>query len=184
MLKKDKIRSRLGEERTNNFGSKMVIKEYRNSKDIDVYFPEYNWMTKNKEYQNFKRGNIKCPYEPRYFDIGYLGEGKYTVSENGKNKKEYKIWHSMIKRCYDPKYQEKHSTYKGCIVEDYLLNFQNMGEWIEENYYKIPGETMCLDKDILHKGNKIYSRETCIFLPERINNLFFKSDKARGKCPI
>ena len=58
MLKKDKIRSRLGEERTNNFGSKMVIKEYRNSKDIDVYFPQYNWMTKNKEYQNFKRGNI------------------------------------------------------------------------------------------------------------------------------
>ena len=53
MLKKDKIRSRLGEERTNNFGSKMVIKEYRNSKDIDVYFPQYNWMTKKQRISKF-----------------------------------------------------------------------------------------------------------------------------------
>ena len=29
---------RIGEERVNNFGSKMVIKEYRKYKDIDVYF--------------------------------------------------------------------------------------------------------------------------------------------------
>ena len=59
-----------------------------------------------------------------------------------------------------------------------------MGEWINKNYYEIPGEVMCLDKDILCKGNKIYSREICIFVPERINILFTKRDKARGKNPI
>ena len=90
----------------------------------------------------------------------------------------------MIKRCYEPKYQAKHSTYKDCKVEDYLLNFQNMGEWIDKNYYEIPGEQMCLDKDILCKGNKIYSRETCIFVPQRINTLFVKCNKSRGKDPI
>ena len=184
MLKKDKIRSRLGEERTNNFGSKMVIKEYRNSKDIDVYFPQYNWMTKNKEYQNFKRGNIKCPYEPRIYGVGFIGEGKYKTKENGKHTKEYDIYHDMLKRCYDPKTQDKYPTYKGCTVEEYLLNFQHMAEWIENNYYEIPGEIMCLDKDILYKGNKTYCRDKCIFVPERINNLFTKSDKSRGKNPI
>ena len=90
MLKKDKIRSRLGEERTNNFGSKMVIKEYRNSKDIDVYFPQYNWMTKNKEYQNFKRGNIKCPYEPRIYGWVLLEK------ENIRLKKMVNIRKNMI----------------------------------------------------------------------------------------
>lgn len=90
----------------------------------------------------------------------------------------------MLQRCYDPRYQEKEPTYKGCEVEDYLLNFQHMGEWLDENYYEIPGETMCLDKDILYKGNKVYSRETCIFVPQRINNLFVKRDNRRGKCPI
>ena len=43
---------------------------------------------------------------------------------------------------------------------------------------------MCLDKDILHKGNKIYSRENCIFVPERINKLFVKRDNSRGDNPI
>ena len=43
---------------------------------------------------------------------------------------------------------------------------------------------MCLDKDILCKGNKVYSRDTCIFVPERINLLFVKRDNDRGDCPI
>ena len=59
-----------------------------------------------------------------------------------------------------------------------------MGKWIEDNYYKVPGEQMCLDKDILYKGNKIYSRKTCIFVPQRINKLFIKCNNSRGKNPI
>ena len=175
---------RTGEERVNNFGSKMVITKYNGALDIDVYFPEYNWTFEHTTYQNFKKGEIKCPYEPRYYGKGYLGEGKYKMSIDGKFTDEYYIWHNMLKRCYDPKFHERNPTYKGCRVEDYLLNFQNMGEWINKNYYEVPGEVMCLDKDILYKGNKVYSRKTCIFVPERINNLFIKSNKARGKDPI
>ena len=175
---------RTGEENINNFGSKMVIKEYRNKRDIDVYFPKYNWTFKHAAYNTFKNGNIKCPYERRTFGVGFLGEGKYKMSENGKLTDVYIIWHGILRRCYDPKFHEKHPTYKDCRVEDYLLNFQHMGEWINKNYYEVPGETMCLDKDILYKGNKVYSRETCIFVPQRINTLFTKCDKSRGKDPI
>ena len=180
----DRKIDRTGEEALNNFGSKIIIREYRGALDIDVYFPEYDWTFEHARYDVFKKGNIKCPYEPRIFGVGYIGEGKYKAKENGKHTDEYKIYHNMLQRCYDPKLHEKESTYEGCTVEDYLLNFQNMGEWIENNYYEIPGETMCLDKDILCKGNKIYSRETCIFVPQRINTLFTKSDNDRGKYPI
>ena len=179
-----KIKSRIGEEGYNNFGSKMIIKEYREYKDIDVYFPEYNWTFKHATYQSFKNGKIKCPYEPRYYGKGYLGEGKYKTFENGKITDGHNIWYNMLKRCYDPKYQERYPSYKGCEVEEYLLNFQNMSEWLDKNYYKVPGEKMCFDKDILFKGNKIYSRKNCIFVPERINLLFIKHDNARGDCPI
>ena len=179
-----KIKSRVGEEGYNNFGSKMIIKEYREYKDIDVYFPEYSWTFKNATYQSFKKGTIKCPYEPRTYGVGYLGEGKYKTRENGKKTDEYIIWCGILRRCYDPKLHERESTYKNCTVEGYLLNFQHMGEWIDKNYYEIPGEQMCLDKDILCKGNKVYSRETCIFVPERINLLFTKCDNRRGDSPI
>ena len=179
-----KIINKTGEEKVNSFGSKMVVKEYRNNKDIDVYFPEYDWTFVHAQYISFKKGNIKCPYEPRYFGKGYLGEGKYAMLENGKLTDEYKIWYNMLDRCYNPKLHERESTYKNCAVEDYLLNFQHMGEWIEKNYYEVHGEVMHLDKDILCKGNKIYNRDTCIFVPKRINSLFTKCDKSRGKNPI
>ena len=175
---------RTGEKGVNNFGSEMVIVEYRKWNDVDVYFPKYDWVAKNKQYNDFKKGKIKCPYEPRYFCVGYLGEGKYKVSENGKNTDKYNIWYSMLQRCYDPKLQEREPTYKGCKVEEYWLNFQSMGEWLDKNYYEIPGEQMHLDKDILCKGNKIYSRETCIFVLQRINSLFVKRDNSRGENPI
>lgn len=175
---------RTGEENVNNFGSRMIISRYNNVRDIDVYFPGYDWTIKHVQYNNFKKGNISCPYERRVFGVGYLGEGKYKSNENGKITKCYEVWHSMLQRCYDDKLKEKEPTYKGCEVESYLLNFQNMGEWIENNYYEIPGERMHLDKDILCKGNKVYSRDTCIFVPQRINSLFIKRDGLRGKNPI
>ena len=67
-----KVIDRTGEERINSFGSKMVIKKYRKWNDIDVYFPEYNWLFEYARYDNFKNRNIKCPYERRYFCKGYL----------------------------------------------------------------------------------------------------------------
>ena len=69
--------NRIGETGRNNFGSEMIITKYRMNGDIDVYFPEYDWTSRGIQYVNFKNGEIKCPYERRYFGIGYLGEGKY-----------------------------------------------------------------------------------------------------------
>lgn len=175
---------RTGEIGVNNFGSEIIIIGYRKYSDIDVYFPEYDWTFKNATYQSFKNGEIKCPYEKRVYGIGYLGEGKYKPKENGKHTKVYKTWKSMLGRCYDTKIQEKNPTYKNCSVTEEWYNFQNFGKWYSENYYEIEGERMCLDKDILIKHNKIYSPETCIFVPNTINSLFVKCDKSRGESVI
>ena len=175
---------RTGEKGINTFSSEMIIIEYRNTMDIDVYFPEYDWIAKSTQYGNFKNGNIKCPYEKRYYEVGYIGEGEYKACENGKITRVYSTWNNMLKRCYDEKYHEKYPTYKDCEVYEEWHNFQKYGKWFEENYYSIEGEKMCLDKDVLVKHNKIYSPETCIFVPERINLLFVKSDKSRGESVI
>ena len=175
---------RVGEEGINTFGSKMVIVAYKTRKYIDVYFPQYNWTAKNVAYQSFKNGNIKCPYERRHYSVGYLGEGKYKAYENGKQTKCYQTWYEMLKRCYDPKYHEKEPAYINCKVCKEWHNFQNFAEWYYENYYEIKGQRMHLDKDILNKGNKIYSPENCVFAPQRINTLFIRCDKVRGEYPV
>lgn len=175
---------RTGETNTNNFGSEMVIVEYRKYSDIDVYFPKYDWIAKGVQCSNFKKGNIKCPYERSVYGVGYLGEGKYKCKENGKHTRIYDTWHSMIQRCYSEKYHKRHPTYKDCTVYKEWHNFQNFAKWYENNYYTVEGERMDLDKDILFKHNKIYSPDTCIFVPQAINKLFVKCDKSRDGYPI
>lgn len=175
---------RIGEKNINNFGSEMVIVHYNGCMDIDVYFPEFDWIFKHAKYNNFKKGEIKCPYERRFYNVGYLGEGKYKVSENGKNTGVYDTWKAMLQRCYSEKEHERHPTYIGCEVYEGWHNFQNFAKWYKDNYYEVGNEKMCLDKDILFKGNKIYSPDTCIFVPETINKLFIKNDKNRGESVI
>ena len=175
---------RVGEKNINNFGSEMVITKYENANNIDVYFPEYDWIAKNNTYSNFKKGLIKCPYEPRIYGIGYIGEGDYITTKNGKHTKYYLAWINMLTRCYSEKEHKKHPTYIDCEVHDEWRNFQNFAKWYKDNYYEVGNEKMCLDKDILVKHNKIYSPETCIFVPHKINTLFTKSDNSRGENPI
>ena len=90
----------------------------------------------------------------------------------------------MLERCYDPYRLNKYPTYIDCYVCDEWLCFQNFAEWFYQNYYEIENERMHLDKDILVKGNKIYSPETCVFVPNRINTLFVKQQRKRGEYPI
>ena len=173
---------RTGEEKTNNFGSVMIITRYKNSRSMDVYFPEYNWTKYNSDYKEFNTGNIKCPYEPRSWGYGYIGEGKYSSSNN---KKAYTKWNNMLRRCYDEKFQQKEPSYIGCTVCDEWCNFQIFAQWFEENYYEIDNiKNMALDKDILVKNNKIYSPDTCIFVPQNINSLFINNKRNRGELPL
>ena len=172
---------RLGEVSYNNFGSEMKIIKYNDSYDIDVYFKEYDWIFYGARYGNFKRGKIRCPYEPTFANKGYIGEGIFNTIDN---KEAFEVWRKMIRRCYDDKEKSKHSTYQNATVCEEWHNFQNFAKWYEDNYYECNGEKMDLDKDILVKGNKIYSPLTCVFVPHRINTLFIKKDKNRGKYPI
>lgn len=174
------MRNRIGEEKVNNFGSKMKIIKYDSYNNIDVHFPEYNWTANNKQYYDFQKGTIKCPYEPRLYNKGYVGEGNYRASKNGKHTKYYARWKHMLQRCYSENYHKKRPTYKDCEVCDEWLNFQNFADWFENNYYEVDGERMHLDKDILVKGNKIYSPDTCVFVPQRINSLFENKKLHRG----
>ena len=162
----------------------MLITEYRTCDDIDIIFPEYNYSIKHVDYSNFKKGTIRCPYEPTVYGHGYIGVGPYKVSEKGKLTKIYRTWNGMLERCYSKKLHDKYPTYINCTVCNEWLNFQNFAEWYNNNYYEIENNKMNLDKDILIKGNKVYSPDTCVFVPQNINKLFIKRDSSRGEFPI
>ena len=173
---------RLGETRINNNGSKMWIVDYKNATDITVRF-ENGYICKTR-YGEFIRGKVSNPYDRTVYNIGYLGEGKYKTYNNEKVTPQYQTWKDMLKRCYSIKEIEKYPTYKKCSVCEEWHNFQNFAKWYDENYYEIECQRMCLDKDILCKGNTIYAPETCVFVPNNINTLFINCKSKRGSLPI
>ena len=180
-----KFIDRTDEENYNNFGTLMKIVEYKDARNIIVEFQDDYKARVHTEYKHFKKGNVKNPYDKTVCGIGYYGQGKYTArGEDGKHTSVYITWRNMIRRCYDPYELNRFPAYIDCYVCDEWHNFQNFAEWFYKNYYEIENQKMCLDKDILYKGNKIYSPETCVFVPEKINILFIKSDDTRGEYPI
>ena len=110
---------------------------------------------------------------------------KYGTNDvlNGTLCQAYTYWHSMMTRCYDPILHKRIPAYKGCIECDEWHKLSSFKSWFEnpQNGYKTG---YCLDKDVLFKGNKIYSPETCLFLPKEINSMFTTKRRYRSNLPL
>ena len=183
VMKKDK---KLGETKYNNKSCLMKIIGYNNSSDIIVEFQDEYKTRIHTTYNSFIDGKVRNPYHPSIYNVGITGN-KYTAFKNGKHTKEYIVWKDMLKRCYDDKEKGKHNTYKNVACCNEWLLYENFYEWLhsQENFDKwLNGDKWALDKDILIKGNKIYSPETCCLVPQNVNKLFLKRDATRGDLPI
>lgn len=130
-----------------------------------------------------RNGNVKSPFYPSVQGMGFLGEGPYITSKNKILTQESITWRGMLQRCYDNKFLLKHPSYKDNFVSQEFLNFQNFAHWCQ-SAIGFNNTGWCLDKDIIFKGNKIYSERTCCFIPHEINNLFINSKVCRGQYPV
>ena len=186
---------RTGETNISNEGCTMKIAEYDNANNIIVEFEDEHKYRLHTQYRNFKNGQCKNPFFASTYGHGYLGIDKNgnvpKISEfkDGKNVHtwEYNKWMSMLKRCFDNKYKDRYPTYGGVTCCDRWLCFANFLEDFEilkQEHNWSEDIKLNLDKDILHKDNKIYSLENCILVPDWINLLFIKKDASRGDYPI
>jgi len=112
----------------------------------------------------------KTGSEEKIYGVGFMGTGKYKSRNKTGHTKEYNAWAAMLQRCYDDKLHIRHPSYKDCTMCEEWLNFQNFAKWFTINNI----EGCQLDKDLLIKGNKIYSPETCCFVPQEINLALIK----------
>lgn len=104
----------------------------------------------------------------------FRGYDRYLDPERGLTKEYYwSACNNMTSRCYNEHFHEIRPEYIGCqMCPEWRESRENIVQWIYENMYVIPGETMSIDKDLKIPGNKIYSPETCIILPVPINTFF------------
>lgn len=111
------------------------------------------------------------------------GAGINDISEstcvNGNDLPYVVKWRGMLSRCYSTLYQKRQPTYIGCTVCDEWLLLSNFKKWYDENYI----DGFQLDKDILVVGNKIYSPDTCRFVPVYLNMLLTNNRIDKRKFP-
>lgn len=88
----------------------------------------------------------------------------------------YKMWKSMLTRCYNPRVHRSMPTYEGCEVSEDFRVLSNFKLWVmeqEELNLKIK-EKLFLDKDIKGDG-LLYSPSNCLLIPHELNSFFLNS---------
>ena len=97
------------------------------------------------------------------------------------------LWSGINKRCkVGGSEQARNPTYIGCT--NGFKDFQEFAEWANAQYGYLHkeenGKFWQLDKDLKVFVNKEYSKDTCIFVPHRVNALLTASNATRGEFPI
>ena len=117
-------------------------------------------------------------WNPFNYQRGMFGVGYKGCEKRDADSKCYIKWQNMIQRCYDENVHKKYKPkYKDKTVGDEWLKFANFKIWYDE--HDIGDEHIDLDKDILVRGNKEYSPETCVLVKHYINVVF---ERRAGDC--
>jgi len=116
------------------------------------------------------------------FGVG-VNDWAGNISVDGKDIKEYQLWMGMLQRCFSDGLKQKYPTYQGVTCSKEWLSMTTFIEDVSQmRCFGLIGWE--LDKDILQKGSKLYSKDTCCFVPAEVNMLLTKCDNSRGEYPV
>lgn len=164
---------------SNNYGD-FIILEYNAANDVKIKFLETGFVDTVFATQ-MHTGRVRDYMKPLIEGKGIIG-AKLTTEE--RKHKAYKNWVRILMRCYNENHIRKHPTYSGCSVSEFFLTYTNFRGWyVKQKNWDNPD--FVLDKDLLSpKDNKVYSEETCVFLPKEVNGLLTTTKAKRGNLPI
>lgn len=126
------------------------------------------------------------PRVPRNSLVGGVGinDAPFVVAPTIANTKlkhpAYQAWQDILKRCYNGTYKENKPTYKDVTCCTEWLTFTTFSIWFKDNYK----HGYYLDKDLLVKGNKIYSPNTCVFVSVDVNNFILVNQNNLRSLPL
>ena len=172
---------------SNNYGD-YVVEEYLGDKKVRLKFintggvrTAHTSQIRGGDIRDFCAEKVvKSKTNNIIHKVGDRGDDKSLIDGNPKI---YQVWCAMLQRCYSQHNEYIKRNYKDCEVSSYFRNFPQFLEWWKMKSEGISVDLQ-LDKDILIKGNRLYSETTCTLVPRDVNMLLIKRDKARGKYPI
>lgn len=166
---------KVGDRFTTNKGGDVVVVEYVKADKIIVEFTDSNKHRVVTTKTVLLKGDIKNPFSPLLFGVGYMGVGSYKAKDGSSSlgfgrTQSYSAWANMLSRCYDPSYSHP-ETYTNVEVDKDWHNYQVFAEWyLRQTDSMSFNGTLCLDKDILTDAHT-YSESNCCIVPYAINSV-------------
>lgn len=124
------------------------------------------------------KGSVHKKARRLVYGVG-INDAEFSTGHNKEREPSYVLWKSILNRCYGS-ISKKCLYYAHCSVCEEWKTYSLFKKFYDQNYV----EGYHIDKDILKRGNKVYSPETCCFVPPEINTLIVKHDATRGEYPI
>lgn len=154
---------------------KFEVIEYKSSRDVLIRFLDTGFETRVQS-SAAKIGNVRDRLVPTHSGVGIFDNDKQDTDKNA-----YKVWTDMLRRCYVNQGRSRDTAYIDCSISDEFKYYSVFQDWYKS---QIVGEGFQLDKDLISKGNKVYSKETCCFIPSEINQALLINQSKRGEYPI
>lgn len=164
---------------SNKYGD-FTILEYNATNDVKIKFLETGFVY-TVFMSQVHSGCVKDYMTPLIVGKGIIG-AKLTIDEQ--KHKAYKNWVRILTRCYNENQRHRQPSYSGCTMSEFFITYTNFRDWyVKQKNWDNPD--FVLDKDLLSpKDNKMYSEETCVFIPKEINGLLTTTKAKRGDLPI
>tara|TARA_B100001105_G_scaffold148940_1_gene119429 strand:- start:1917 stop:2660 length:744 start_codon:yes stop_codon:yes gene_type:complete len=153
----------------------MEVTYLNGSRDVGITFLNTGTIVDNLQKGNVIRGAVKDFGCATVEGVGYLGTNRKVTSLPA-----YHCWKHMLVRCYSENYHSTRGTYRDCSVEKSWHNFTTFEVWFDKNYV----EGYHLDKDLLEQGNRVYSKDTCCFIPDYLNSLIVEREIVVDGCEV
>lgn len=115
----------------------------------------------------------------------WITMASFTVNGVTRQTPEYSQWNSMRQRC-GKEVAWKYPSYEGCQYDPLWNSYDEYYWWAQKQIgfgeFDENGKRFCLDKDYLH--GKLYSPDTCVFIPACLNTFLLSSEASRGQYPV
>lgn len=157
-------------------GCTVTVIAYKTFQKITVKFDHPYDLVKVVSGGNLLKGVVHNQYAPSVAGVGIIGD---FVHDN--RSKLYRTWINMLTRVYNTKRLEISPAYVDCLVHPDWLHLGNFADWFKLQKCE---DDWHLDKDLLMKGNRQYSKDACVLVPRDINTFLTDRAKHRGDWPI
>ena len=166
--------------KTNKCGDVEVLEVLGGGKFVVKFITSGSLKTCNQN--RLISGNVRDTKEYPVYTTGVQDINGYLV-KGQPTPKDYSVWNNIRLRCYNLNCRGSLPTYEGCTMSEDFLVFSKFKEWYN-NQIGCEQDGWHVDKDLLFKGNKVYSAETCVLLPPEINSAIVVHNRGSNNLPM